>query len=510
MTSFLQNGQAALQTKKFDEAVDCFTKALAETPKNALVLALLGQSLCWIGQREKGLKYLHQAGIVLLKKAKKKKDVTQAIQLLEQLQFWEDYQGALNIGKTVTKINPKEVRGFQLLALTYSRLNQKKQALQAAKQALNLAPNSTVISILLATIEVENKQYEKAKNRLQKVLRSTTNSAEENFRIHKELAKALDKLKNYEEVFPHLHASTEISKHIPQIQKQDINLVPEMIKTNSLGFDKELLAKWADIDFSDNCPPPVFVIGFMRSGTTLTQEVLGAHPDIFVSDETDFIPSLRKELNKLSKYAGTTPEQLKNIDITTVEHLRKFYWDMALERYGNKIEKQIFLDKTTMNTIDLGLINCIFPDAKLIFVTRDPRDICLSCFMQIMTPTPSTVQLLSWQGTADFYALIMHWWLAMKKRICMDFIEFRYEDAIADFEGTYGKIFDFLNLNWDDAVVDFHKNAANKFIVSPSYSQVTQPLYSSSVARWRNYENEFPSIAETLNEFIKEYNYPLE
>ena len=160
-----------------------------------------------------------------------------------------------------------------------------------------------------------------------------------------------------------------------------------------------------------------------------------------------------------------------------------------------------------MNTIDLGLINCLFPDAKLVFLLRDPRDVCLSCFMQTMIPTPSTIHLLTWQDTARFYAQVMDWWLTVKPRLTMDFIEFRYEDAVFHFETAFRQVFDLLGLNWDPAVADFHKKAAGKYIASPSFSQVSQPLYSSSVGRWRHYAAEYAAISNWLQPFISEFGY---
>jgi hypothetical protein len=160
-----------------------------------------------------------------------------------------------------------------------------------------------------------------------------------------------------------------------------------------------------------------------------------------------------------------------------------------------------------MNTVDLGLINCVFPDAKVVFVMRDPRDVCLSCFMQLMVPTPTTVQLLTWEGTAAFYAQVMDWWMYIREQMTLQFIEFRYEDVVADFETTYRKVFDFLGLTWDSAVVDFHQHAARKFIASPSRTQVAQPLYSSSVEKWRYFASDFAPIEAVLAPYLRAFDY---
>jgi tetratricopeptide (TPR) repeat protein len=501
MSNFMQLGQMAVQAKNTAEAIKWFTKAVETDPKNAQALSCLGQTLCWQGKRTEGLVYLHNAGKQLIKDAKKSKNVTLPILLAEQLQHWDDYTGALDLAKQVVQINSKDVAGFRLLAVTYLRLNQIKQALAAAQHAHKLAPNNAIINILLAPLEAATGQREQAAKRLENVLKNNL-SPEENYRAHKELALILDKLSRFDDVFAHLHAAAEAAKAIPQVQEQDANLVPNMLKAHTKNFTQDLLSRWAGSDFADT-QSPVFLIGFLRSGTTMTQEVLDAHPDVFVSDETDFIPCVMQELARLSNHQGSVYDQLQNSDLDDINHLRQFYWQLAKARYGDKAKQRCFVDKTTMNTIDLGFINSIFPDAKVLFLLRDPRDVLLSCYMQIMIPTASTVQLLSWQGAAEFYAQTMNWWQHIKQRMNLKYLEFKYEDAVTDFEGTYRKVFDFIGLDWNPAVVNFHQSAAKKHIVSPSFNQVTQPLYNSSVARWRRYEKEFEPINGILQSLLK-------
>lgn len=500
-------GQTAVQQKNFSEAVAWFTKAAADSPKDPQIMACLGQSLCWLGKREEGLAHLHQSGQLLLKKARKSRDIGLALDLVDQLQYWNDFPGALGICKQAVQINPGYLRGYQLLALTHSRLNQKKPALAAGRQALKLAPNSAVLSILLATLEAADGLNHEARQRLEKVLQNPLLTAEEQFRANKELARILDKLGEYDRVFVHLHAAAEVAPRLPEVKRQDAGLVPKMLENYKAEFDSELLGHWADTDFPADQPAPIFLLGFMRTGTTLTQEVLAAHPDVFVADETDLIASVAKELDRLSNGQGSLPEQLRKLDLTGVLHLRAFYWHRAHALYGDKIGTRLLLDKTTMNTIDLGLINCIFPDAKLVFLLRDPRDVCLSCFMQTMLPTPSTVQLINWKSTARFYAQVMDWWLTIRPQLTMRFIEFRYEDAVFNFEPAFRKVFDFIGLEWDPAVAQFHKKAAEKYIASPSFSQVAQPLYSSSVGRWQHYRAEYTTILPELQIFIEEFGY---
>lgn len=507
MTLFIQRGQAAIQNKNLPEAVHWFNQAVKESPKDPQALACLGQALCWQGKRDEGLPHLRQSGQLLAKKARKSRDIKLVLDLADQLQHWNDYSGAAELCKQAVQINPSVVRGFQLLALSHSRLNQKKLALVAGRQALKLAPDNAMLAILLATLEIADGQTELARQRLEKVLQNPLLKPEEKFRAHKELARVLDKLQVSEQVFTHLHAAASVSPRLPEVQRQDANLVPNMLDTYKTDFTPELLGKWKNADFPAEHAAPVFLLGFMRTGTTLTQEVLGAHPDIFVADETDLIMATANELKRMINQQGTIPQLLEQLDWEGVLHLRTFYWQRARALFGDKIGDRLFLDKTTMNSIDIGLINCLFPDAKLVFLLRDPRDVCLSCFMQTMIPTPSTVHLFTWEGTARFYAQVMDWWTGVKPKLTMDYVEFRYEDAVFDFEGAFRRVFDFLGLDWNPDVADFHKHAVGKVIASPSFSQVAQPLYSSAVGRWKHYQSEYAAVMPWLQPFIDAYGY---
>jgi tetratricopeptide (TPR) repeat protein len=506
MTSFLQRGYAAVKARNPAEAAQWFEKALGENPEDSQAKAWLGQCLCSMGRRDEGAKYLRQAGQDLLKIARESGNISQVLEVTAQLQHWSDFSGALELGSQAVQINSSEFRGFQLLAVTYSQLNNKTEAIKAGRQALELAPENTMMQILLGSLEADAGQNESAKSRLEKALVCPLNAREE-FRAHKELARVLDKLGEYDQVFAHLHAAAKLTGSLPEYSTQDAALIPNMLKANKAGFKRELMARWSGTEFPQDQPAPTFLIGFFRSGTTLTQEVLAAHPDVFVADEADLVWAMQRELQQMNRSNASMVEKLKQLDLAGVMHLREFYWSRAKQRYGDAIGQRVFVDKFTLNTIDLGLINCIFPDAKVIFVMRDPRDVCLSCFMQLMVPTPATVHLQSWLETADFYAQVMDWWAYIKQQMTLGFIEFRYEDAVAQFEPTYRKVFDFLGLPWDPAVVDFHKSAAEKFIASPSRSQVAQPLYSSSVARWRHYESEFAPVSELLSPIVSAYNY---
>lgn len=319
----------------------------------------------------------------------------------------------------------------------------------------------------------------------------------------------LDKCGKFEQVFEHLKKAEELSLNVSAIKKQDRHLVPAMIKDNRQGFNALLLQKGLKLSLTTvkEQAAPVFLIGFFRSGTTLTQQVLGSHSRVFVADEPDLITQTNNELKRISGNALSQPKQLESLDPDGAEHLRNFYWSRAKGKYGSEIEDKLFIDKTTMNTVDIGLINFIFPESKVIFMIRDPRDICLSCYLQVMTPNPSTIHLINWHALAEFYALIMEWWSNIKEILTVDIVEIKYEDIVSEFETTFRGVLDFLSLQWEPSIKNFSHRAEKKAVISPSYHQVSKPLYRSSIGRWQSYESEFTCIFKYLQPFLHKYNY---
>lgn len=498
--------RAAAKANDLAEAARWFETALSQDSEDGEATAGLGHVLCQAGRRAEGTARLRQAGELARQAAHRSGDIAPLLRVVAQLQHWGDFPGALALCNEATQIRPADHQTHQLLAVTLSQLNRTTEALAAGRRALELDPENSMMHILQASLEVDAGMPAAAQAHLEDVLSYELSDREE-FRAHKEMARALDKLGQYDQVFAHLHEAAGFAEKLPEYRAQNRALVPTMLDANMKDFDRELLARWSGARFAGAQRPPVFLVGFLRSGTTLTQEVLDAHPDVFVADEADFIWAVQNELHRMDKSDASTAAKLAKLDLAGVTHLREFYWNRVSQRYGDAIGARTLVDKFTMNTLDLGLINCIFPDARVLFVMRDPRDVCVSCFMQLMAASPTTVHLLSWQGTAELYARVMAWWMHVKSLMSLPCFELRYEDAVTQFEPTFRAVFDFLDLPWDAGVSGFHQRAARKFISTPSRSQVAQPLYSSSVTRWRHFEAEFATVARTLQPYVSGFGY---
>lgn len=155
----------------------------------------------------------------------------------------------------------------------------------------------------------------------------------------------------------------------------------------------------------------------------------------------------------------------------------------------------------------MPVINWAFPELKMLIALRDPRDVVLSCFMQKSPPTPISSNWLTLSETADYYARVMKTWLVVRDLAAGAWLEFRYEDLVADLEREARRILEFLGLDWNERVLKFYEHARTKLVRSPTYKDVAQPIYQRSVGRWQNYAKHLEPVLETLQPFIKEFRY---
>jgi len=150
----------------------------------------------------------------------------------------------------------------------------------------------------------------------------------------------------------------------------------------------------------------------------------------------------------------------------------------------------------------------MFPDAKLLFMARDPRDICLSAFQQNLSLTASNVNWLRWDDTVKHCAAVLHNWVQLRKRLPNPVLEVRYEDLVEDLPATGRKVMDFLGLDWQDAQQDFVSHARSKTVYSPSAYQVRQGLNQKARGKWRKFGMDYSAGGEAFAAVLAEYGYP--
>jgi hypothetical protein len=217
------------------------------------------------------------------------------------------------------------------------------------------------------------------------------------------------------------------------------------------------------------------VVGMMRSGTSLTEQIIAAHPAAKGAGELSFWNQAVQERSsdiRQGLLAETARKQLAQA------YLR------ALASQGGDARR--IIDKAPINSDYLGIIHSVFPNARFIYMRRDPVDTCLSCYFQKFSIALNFTMDL--QDLAHYYKehrrLMAHWRAVLPPGTILDV---PYEELISDQEGWSRKILDFVGLDWDPRCLDFH--LIDRPVATASYWQVRQKIYKGSVQRWRNYES---------------------
>jgi len=165
------------------------------------------------------------------------------------------------------------------------------------------------------------------------------------------------------------------------------------------------------------------------------------------------------------------------------------------------------VDKNPDNTRMIPAYLRIFPETKFLIALRDPRDVVLSCFMQAQPLNGATAADLSLAGAAERYADTMSLWRTLAPLMAGHFLEVRYEDMVEDLESVARKSLDFLGVTWDAKVLGFDEHARKKLVRSPTYADVTQPVYKRAVGRWQHYQKYLEPHLEKLEPFVKAFGY---
>ena len=385
------------------------------------------------------------------------------------------------------------------------RLYEKTNNIEKLKNKLKtLKENKSIVNekiLFQARIFFREKDYIKAKKSIDKVSDEWINNTDHQTNLLYWSYKAFieEKVGNYDEAFKCFEKSQLNLKYEnfnPKVFQNYIHTYRKNLDNKNFVVENNLLE---ENEFS-----PVFLIGFPRSGTTLLDTILRSHPEIDVVEEKPLINSVEQVIKSKFKYSL---DELHKLNKKDLEILRNHYLEILKNNCDNKNAK-ILIDKFPFQTVCLPLIKLLFPNSKIIFTHRNPYDTVLSCFQQAFEPNNAMSNFRSIESASLIYDLTMSMWLEYKKNLKMDFITSKYEDLIVDFDKHILKILDFLNISWDDNIKNYRKTAHKRGkINTPSSSQVVQPLYKSSIEKWKNYEKYFNKSNQYLIKWKTYFKY---
>lgn len=275
-------------------------------------------------------------------------------------------------------------------------------------------------------------------------------------------------------------------------------------------LQQRLSSEWID-QWSDLPPPddgrtaPVFLVGFPRSGTTLLDQVLSAHGEIEVLEEK---PLVGATLDRLSRMPGDGLDTLARLDQEQRRVLRDAYFS-AREAFLSDAPSALVVDKLPLNAARAAFIHRIFPDARFILALRNPVAVCLSCFMQEFGFNEAMANLFDTDDILAMYKLVMGLFEDSRRLLPLRVHEVRYEDLVDDLETQARALLGFLDLEWDERMLDPAAEARRRGAINtPSYHQVTRPIYTDAVDRWKRYRPFVDSWLSDLQPYAERFGYP--
>ncbi len=319
-----------------------------------------------------------------------------------------------------------------------------------------------------------------------------------------ELAHCQQALGLHQAAYSSISLSGEIALATPQAKDVDENSFFERIDSYH---------NWIKVHGLVTVKPPrekgekklVFMVGFPRSGTTLLESMLAAHPNIATSGEAPLIGTAI--LSLLPK--GTSVNQLQEVlasaateDLTLA---RNAYWNEVRVNFGEDFD--CFVDKSPLNIIELPLIHALFPQAKIILSLRDPRDVCLSCLFQWFALSPAMKPFLNWDSTVEYYTRVFNYWSTIEPLLDNAVYQLHYEKLVSDFPGQIQSLIEYLELTWDDAILDFVTRNRQSYFNTPSNEAVKKKVNQSAVERWKHYSDAISIAQPRLAPIISKLGY---
>lgn len=480
--------------KSVTNAHELVRSAIALTPDNPLVHAMMGQVLHVQNQLQKSADSYRKSLAI------SKEQPQVLLNLGVVLNDLKRYEEAILVFRQVLEYQPDNLDAMSHLAYLYERSYMLDQAVEIVNKGLSINSQHPTLTFISGKLQQRNDNKTEAIQLIKRSLELSLTSV-----LHGDAYSRLGYLydragetQNSIECFTQANSIYTKQCQEKGIDKNTFNTEVEYL--NVLG--KQMLCDSSE-DIDQNTDP-VFLIGFPRSGTTLLNQILDSHGEIQTLEEKPLVASLINKLYELSKNQNAG---VLSLDKHNALELRKAYFN-TVSKYMTLKPGNIFIDKFPLNIAYVPVISKVFPDAKYILALRHPCDACLSCFMHSFGLNSAMMNFTSIEDTVSLYVKLMSSWEEFSATNNIKFHRIRYEDTIENFQYETDQLLKFLRLDWDDKVNAHTENARSKgFIDTPSYDQVTKPLYKHAIYRWHKYKSLFEAHLDDLEPLIKEYGY---
>jgi Flp pilus assembly protein TadD len=473
-------GHALELLGKVREAVAAYGRAIALRPDYPEAHANCGSALLRLGRCDESETMFRRA--IMLDPTRAAPYCALGNILMDTGRFDE----AETLLRRAIAINPERDEFHNNLGLVLKQVGRLAEARQAAEEAVRLAPRKPLNLLNLGEV----RQYTAADPYVTALealaVDEVSLSADDRVYLHFALAKAYADVGRHEDEFRHLLVGNALKRS--QILYDEAATLGRMQRITA-AFTPELVR--ASQGSGEPSPVPIFIIGMPRAGTTLVEQILASHPQVFGADEMGLFERATAAVRNTLPGSPEFPELVSHL---SGGHFRALGASYLAEIRRLAPTASRITDKMPSNFHFAGMIHLALPNAVIVHVVRNPIDTCVSNFSRLFSEPQNYSYDLAELGRyyRRYEALMAHWYEVLPPG---RMLTVRYEDLVGDLHGVARRLVAHCGLPWDERCLDFHRN--QRPVCTASAVQVRRPIYTTSVARWRPYK---PFLAPLLAE----------
>ena len=457
-------GNAYKEIGKLNEAIDFYRNAISINPKYAQVYNNLGKVFQEQDKLELAMDAYKKATSLKLEYSEAWTNGAEALEKWNKLDELDDW---LKQAHKNFKIVPSDISYFQSKFLW--RIKKRKEALK-----------------LISTIN----------------LKTVSENRKQGFLNLK--AKCFESSQNFSKAYDCFLEMNLLAKKSNTYLNSNSDKFFANTKNQLEQLKLKLTSRATDSEDNGETISPIFLVGFPRSGTTLMDTILRSHSKIEVLEEKPTVVAAKAAIRK----NGYNEIHNKVFSIDIISEARSSYIKEFRKHIKSSDTNSVYIDKLPLNLIEVPLINQLFPSAKFILALRHPFDTILSCWMQDFEINAAMANMVDLDRIVDLYCIAMETFKICRSEYNLNVHTIRYEDLLEDLKGESSALLTFLDLTWETKMEDYRATALKRGrINTPSYSQVSQPIYKEAKYRWVNYKEYLDKYSDQIEPWIQEFGY---
>lgn len=493
-------GAVLASLHRYAEAESCLIRALELTPDDPVARTSLGNVMLFQNRPHEALPEFERA--VQLDPSSASAQLGVGLALRGQLRVSE----ALPAIERALELDPDSVQAMYAIAEVHDRTHRWDDAAAWAGRATQKKSSHLPSRLLLARLKREAGRLDEAESLLAALL---TDAPRDMMRVRvlKELGHLERDRKNPAGAVARYDEAAGIWNALPEIQRMLESPLAQAMESYPDHLSRGVISTWDDVPPGDGRPAPLVLCAFPRSGATLVEQILASLPGVVASDEAPILGPVLMHVGQTAGAYRPYPECLDDLLDDQISACRALYWEAAGRHAVGAASCDLLVDKQMANMLHLGLYRRIFPDAKVLMVLRDPRDVVAECYTEYHAPGQATAPFGSLQGIAESLRAYDTLWGYLKDALGLQTMVVRYEDVVRDPAGTMRPVAEWAGVSWDDRAAAPEKRVRGRALRTHSYREIASSISGRYIGRWRLFERQLGAALDVLGPMMRAHGY---